>query len=84
MADYKLNIVKKAAKELDALPDPILKKIYLKLKSLPTDPFPVYSKKLKGSEKTYRIREGDYRIIYEVQTNEIMVIAAGHRREIYR
>ena len=84
MVGYKLSISKKASKELEKLPDTILKKLYVKLTQLPQNPFPTYSKKLKGSAHSYRIREGDYRVIYEVEEQEIIIMSVGHRREVYR
>ncbi len=84
MAEYKLSVSKKASKELEKLPDTVLKKLYAKLTQLPQNPFPTYSKKLKGSAHTYRIREGDYRVIYEIEDLEIIIMSVGHRREIYR
>jgi mRNA interferase RelE/StbE len=53
---------------------------------LKDDPRPPGSEKLKGSEDAYRIRVGDYRILYEVRDKELLVyiIEAGHRREVYK
>lgn len=50
------------------------------------NPFPGGVKKLQGEEKIYRVRVGDYRIIYEVQSAVlvVLVLKIGHRREVYR
>ena len=56
------------------------------VEKLVTNPYPSGSKKLMGSESIYRIRVGDYRIIYNIQSSvlTIEVIKVGHRREVYR
>lgn len=56
-----------------------------RIQKLGTDPHPAGSTKLTGSEH-YRIRQGDWRAVYEVedQTRRVIVIKIGHRREVYR
>jgi len=56
------------------------------MKTLAENPRPNGSVKLAGPEPLYRIRVGDYRIIYDIRESEllILVVAIGHRREIYR
>ncbi|WP_373511331.1 type II toxin-antitoxin system RelE/ParE family toxin [Persicitalea sp.] len=84
MAKYEVRLVKKAQKQLDKLPDlvagPILKVIF----NLKFDPRPPGSKKLKG-RSSYRVRSGNYRVIYEVLDTQLVVkvIALGHRKDIY-
>ncbi len=62
-----------------------MKRILARLAGLETNPRPPDVKKLKGRD-AWRIRAGDYRVIYEIhdQRLEILVITIGHRREIYR
>jgi len=72
-------------KELDRLPDEIANRILTRLSGLESDPRPADVKKLKG-RPAWRIRVGDYRVIYEIHDRvlQIIVITVGHRREIYR
>ena len=82
---YRVIIPKSVQKELDRLPDEVVRPILARLAQLETAPCPVDVKKLKGHE-AWRIRVGDYRVIYEIQDRQlqILVITIGHRREIYR
>ena len=85
MAKFNLTFKRSADKELQKLPSPVLKKIVPKIKKLVEDPYPVYSKKLSGSSHhAYRIREGDYRVLYVVEKTRIFIFRIGHRREVYR
>jgi mRNA interferase RelE/StbE len=56
------------------------------IRGLATDPRPPGCEKLVGVEDLYRIRVGDYRIIYQIQTAVLLVLVVkiGHRREVYR
>jgi mRNA interferase RelE/StbE len=58
----------------------------VRIDALALDPRPPASKKLPGGEDLYRIRVGDYRVIYQVQARIVVVtvIRIGHRRDIYR
>ena len=82
---YHVIIPKSVQKELDRLPDEVVRRTLARLAQLETDPRPADVKKLKGRE-AWRIRVGDYRVIYEIQDRQvqILVITIGHRREIYR
>ncbi len=57
-----------------------------RLEELRSDPFPRQTAKMSGAEGLYRLRIGDYRVIYEVDTSEkrVMVHYVRHRREVYR
>lgn len=82
---YQVIIPKSVRKELDRLPDEVAQKILTRLAGLETNPRPADVKKLKGRD-AWRIRVGDYRVIYEIHDRvlQIIVITVGHRREIYR
>ena len=82
---YRLILPKSVQKELDRLPDEVVRRILARLAGLQTNPRPVDVKKLKGCD-AWRIRVGDYRVIYEIHDRElqILVITVGHRRNIYR
>lgn len=82
---WRVVLDRRAERELGRLPNVLLKRIVAKLKGLATEPFPSGTKKLQG-HSGYRLRVGDYRVLYEVIANErrIVVYAVGHRRDVYR
>ena len=85
MAKYRITIKKSAAKELEDIPKKDLRKIVKRIQSLADNPKPHGSQKLSHKEQ-YRIRQGDYRIVYSIEDKDSLVdiIKIGHRREIYR
>lgn len=83
---YEVRLSKAAEKFLNRQDDTTFKRIAKAAADLGTDPYPAGCVKLAGSEKDFRIRVGDYRLIYEVR-NEILVVLVlkiGHRKDIYR
>ena len=85
MASCSLLIKSSAAKELEDLPPRDRKRAVSKIQRLAADPRPVGAEKLSGQEK-YRIRQGDYRILYlidDVETS-VVVVRIGHRSDAYR
>ena len=84
MSSYIIVLSKKAQKQLDKFSDNIAEPIIEAISLLETDPKPIGSKKLKG-RNGYRIRIGDYRVIYDVLDTELIidVITLGHRKDIY-
>jgi mRNA interferase RelE/StbE len=86
VASYSLFIKSAAAKELERLPpDARRRAVVSRIRRLAVEPRPVGTEKLSGQEK-YRIRQGDYRILYLIDDAEASVTAIGiaHRREAYR
>ena len=85
MAGYEIFFKASVWKELRKLPKNDLKKIISRLEKLGTDPRPLGCEKLIDHE-LYRIRQGNYRILYSIQDNELMVwvIKIGHRKDVYR
>ena len=85
MDSYNLRFKTSAEKELRAISKPHLQRILQKIGNLSHAPRPHGIQMLRGDERYYRLRQGDYRIIYEVDDNarEITVIKIGHRREVY-
>ncbi len=81
---YEVNIVASAEKDLDRLPGSISSRISRRILSLKSNPRPRGVKKLIN-RKLFRIRVGDYRILFEINDSQHMVtvIAIGHRREVY-
>lgn len=82
---YQVILPKTVQKEMNRLPDDVIDRILDRLEELKVNPRPSDSKKLKG-RPAWRIRVGDYRVIYEVHDRElrVIIITIGHRREVYR
>jgi len=85
VASYKLEIKRSAAKELGQLPTKDRARIVARIQPLAERPRPAGAEKLSGQER-YRIRQGDYRILYEVDDalQRVVVVKIGHRRDVYR
>ena len=85
MGNYRIVIKKSAAKEIEKIQKQDRIRIVEKIRSLSSDPRPSGSKKLSGKEK-YRIRQGNYRILYQVIDDALVinVVKVGHRRDIYK
>lgn len=88
MPDYRVEFTKSAKKEFDRLPAGVQDKVLEAVALLSTNPYSelLKVKKLKGTDQLYRLRIGDYRVVYEVR-NEVLliiVIKIGHRKEVYR
>lgn len=81
---YQVQIRKTAQKQLDKLPDDVAETLLDAIEALANNPRPNGYKNLKG-RNGYRIRKGDYRIIYDIFDNILVidVISLGHRRDIY-
>lgn len=86
MASYSLEWKPSAERELRKLPRDVVGRLIDLAESLIGNPFPPGARKLTGSTCAYRVRSGDYRMIYEVhgRTLIIQVVRVGHRRDIYR
>jgi mRNA interferase RelE/StbE len=86
MASYQIEWQHSAAKELKRLPSEVLPRIILAVENLGTNPFPVGVRKLVGVENTYRIREGDYRIVYKVNSKRLVILLCRvrHRKDVYQ
>ena len=85
MGSYRVHLKQSAAKEIQALPRKDRARIIKRIRTLSEDPRPAGSTKLSGRE-AYRIRQGDYRIVYTVDDEDrvVMVSVVAHRRDAYR
>jgi mRNA interferase RelE/StbE len=85
MAAYEIFFRESVWKELKKVPKADLKKILSRIEQLGNDPRPMGCEKLTGHE-LYRIRQGNYRIVYSIQDNEltVWVVKVGHRKDVYR
>ena len=86
MASYSLSYKPSVEKDLQSVPRLLVARIIARIERLPSDPFPPQSAKLQGAERLYRLRVGDYRIVYEVDldTRHILVQYVRNRRDVYR
>ena len=83
---YRVEFTPRAQRNLLAIPSNVQRRLIPKIDALARDPRPAGSKKLAGEENIYRLRVGDYPVLYQIQDRVllILVVAIGHRREIYR
>ena len=86
MDSYEIQWKKSAEQDLRNIDPKQIIRIIRSVESPADNPFPPQCRKLRGSEHNYRIRVGDYRVIYEVDTEAKIVIVyhVRHRREVYR
>jgi mRNA interferase RelE/StbE len=82
---YSIFILPRAQRELSSLPQTVYEKVKLAIGQLAETPRPQGGLKLRGREG-WRIRVGDYRIIYDVEDDKrkVVVLQIGHRRDVYR
>jgi mRNA interferase RelE/StbE len=85
VASYRLLIKPSAAKELEALPKEDRRRVAARMQRLSDEPRPAGCEKLTGRD-LFRVRQGKYRLLYEVQDRDLAVIIfeIGHRRGVYR
>ncbi len=85
MANYELLIKRSARKELESLPAKDCRRVTAKLRKLSDNPRPPGAEKLSAQER-YRVRQGDYRVLYEIddRTRQVTVVKIGHRGDVYR
>lgn len=86
MATYQIKWKTSALRELKKIDKKMIPRIVSLAESLVADPFPSGARKLCGTEHTYRIRLGDYRIIYDVHRSIVTVeiVRVRHRKDVYR
>ena len=87
MNKYKFEIASSVEKDLKKIPNKITSKIIIAIESLAEKPYPINKfKKLKGTEASYRLRVGDYRVLYEVEDTVkiITVYRVRHRKDVYK
>jgi len=82
---YRVILPKSVQKQLDRLREDVAARVLARLRTLESNPRPADVKKLKG-RPAWRVRVGDYRIIYEIHDRELVVVVVtiGHRRDVYR
>jgi len=83
---YSILLAPPAERQLRSFAPAVQKRLVKRMKTLQHDPRPQGVKKLAGEENLYRIREGDYRIIYTIHDKEliVLVVKIGDRKDVYR
>ena len=86
MASYRVEWKNTALRELKQLDRQVLQRLVTAAEGIASDPRPVGARKLTGSDHTYRIRVGDYRIVYEIRDDDglVEIVRVRHRRDAYR
>ena len=85
MNDYKITFAQSARKELEKPDNVVVNRIISKIEQLSKNPRPFGCRKLKGFENLWRIRVGDYRVVYRIFDDEqiVDVVVVRHRKQIY-
>ena len=83
---YQVLFTKRAVRDLETLPDQDRVRVAKRLEGLAKEPRPPGVTKLQGTEDVYRMRVGDYRVLYIIEDDivTVSVVRIGHRRDIYR
>jgi mRNA interferase RelE/StbE len=85
VSDYSIEVKPSARQELEALPDNMLARVLQKMEVLRAAPRPAGCKKLKGYKDQWRVRVGDWRVVYIIDdpAKLISITRIAHRREVY-
>jgi mRNA interferase RelE/StbE len=83
---YDIILKPSAAKRLDKLPQSVRRRVLGALEALADNPRPDGCVKLRGDDNLWRIRVGDYRVVYEIHDKRLLVIVLviAHRKDVYR
>lgn len=82
---YRIEVAPRALRQLRKLDAPARRRVQAAIELLAHDPRPIAATKLVGGDGAWRVRTGDYRVVYEIHDDVllVLVVAIGHRREIY-
>ena len=78
-----IELASSAARELRGLERSVRARVLVKIQALADEPLPPGCQTIKGWRGCYRIRVGDYRIVYKVEETAVLIVKIGHRREVY-
>ena len=83
---YRIEVSPRAFKDISKLPTAIQERLKPRIDGLASDPRPAGAKKMKGEGDLWRLRVGDYRVVYEIRDQALIVavVRLGHRRDVYR
>lgn len=84
--NYRIEFLRTARKELSKLPKDIQQRIAVKIEKLKLNPYSPGVKALKNGDGRLRFRVGDYRVIYKIEEDKliVLIVKVGHRRNIYK
>lgn len=85
MDSFRIEFAKSAEKDLRKIDRSMIPRLLAEIESLETNPRPDGVRKLVGSERTYRIRIGQYRVVYEIEDDRLIlfVVRIAHRKDAY-
>lgn len=85
MPRYTVQFVRSARKELERLPDTVLQRVFARIEAFADTPRPPGCKKLRGARDLWRIRIGDYRVVYQLDDSQqlVEIRAIGDRKDVY-
>lgn len=85
MADYRISFAKSARKELEGLEAVVVRRVFPKIEALANQPRPSGCRKLEGFKNLWRIRIGDYRVVYSIDDDKriVDITAVRHRSKAY-
>ncbi len=83
---YQVEFTEEAAEQVEALQKKIAGQVVRKIEALAAEPRPTQAKRLTEHEHLYRVRSGDYRILYQIEDRKllVLVVKVGNRRDVYR
>jgi len=86
MAEYAVTFARSARRELEALEQSQIARIFARIEALAVEPRRGGSKKLQGTHRLWRVRVGDYRVVYSIDDRQCVVdiVRVRHRRDVYR
>ena len=86
MAEYGVTFARSARRELEALEGSYAARIFARIEALAVEPRPGGAKKLQGGQGLWRIRVGDYRVVYNIDDRQraVDIVRIRHRRDVYR
>ncbi len=85
MASFEVVWKRSAEKELRSLPREVIARMVAIAEGLANEPHPPGARRLTGAERTYRVRSGNYRIVYTIEQHRLVVevVSVGHRKDVY-
>ncbi len=86
MASYRVILKPSVEKDLRLLPQSLVVRVFRQVEALQSNPIPRGARKLSAAEELYRVRVGDYRIVYAIDKDhgQVIVYCVRHRRDVYR
>ena len=81
---YRVQVAPAAVRQLRKLDPSARRRLLAAIELLAGQPRPAGAKKLVGGDGEWRVRTGDYRVVYEIRDDVLLVVAVGHRRDIYQ